>query len=59
LWLGHRELIAVCSRKKVAASGLPGPAMRAGLALELLAAPLLALWRERLERRLSKDRRQP
>jgi fumarate reductase subunit D len=36
-------------------TGLPGPAMRAGLALELLAAPLLALWRERLERRLSRD----
>jgi hypothetical protein len=32
--------------------GLPGPAMRVGLALELVAAPLLALWRERLERRL-------
>jgi hypothetical protein len=36
-------------------TGLPGPAMRVGLALELLAAPLLALWRERLERRFSKD----
>ena len=40
-------------------AGLPGPAMRAGLALELLAAPLLALWRERLERRLTKEHRWP
>ena len=36
-------------------SGLPGPGMRAGLTLELLAAPLLALWRERVEH-LTKQR---
>ncbi len=31
--------------------GLPGPAMRAGLVMELLVAPGLALWREHVERR--------
>ena len=35
----------------VALWGLPGPAMRAGLVMELLVAPGLALWRERVERR--------
>jgi len=37
----------------VALWGLPGPAMRAGLVMELLVAPGLALWRERVERRLA------
>jgi len=32
--------------------GLPGPAMRAGLVMELLVTPGLALWRERVQRRL-------
>jgi len=36
----------------VALWGLPGPAMRGGLVMELLVAPGLALWRERVERRL-------
>jgi hypothetical protein len=40
-------------------AGPPGPAMRAGLALELVAAPSLALWRERLERRLDKGHCRP
>ncbi|HEU0059064.1 MAG TPA: DUF4345 domain-containing protein [Hyphomicrobiaceae bacterium] len=37
----------------VALWGLPGPAMRAGLVMELLVAPGLALWRERVERGLA------
>jgi hypothetical protein len=40
-------------------AGLPGPGMRAGLGLELVAAPSLALWREGLERRLNKGRCRP
>jgi hypothetical protein len=43
----------------VALCGLPGPAMRLGLLMELLVAPALALWRERLERRLAVDRPAP
>jgi Domain of unknown function (DUF4345) len=39
--------------------GLPGPAMRLGLLMELLVAPGLALWRERLERRLTCDHTAP
>jgi hypothetical protein len=39
----------------VALCGLPGPAMRLGLLMELLVAPGLALWRERLEHRLAFD----
>lgn len=41
----------------VALCGLPGPAMRLGLLMELLVAPGLALWREHLERRLAFDRK--
>lgn len=43
----------------LALCGLPGPAMRLGLLMELLVAPGLALWRERLERRFAFDHPAP